>query len=45
MSKGRYTAAGKAIGFALEQTLRNAALMCSALGILKRLEHIICRQP
>ncbi|MDR1290030.1 MAG: DUF1016 N-terminal domain-containing protein [Planctomycetaceae bacterium] len=34
-----YTEAGKAIGFALEQTLRDAALTCSALRILKRLEH------
>jgi hypothetical protein len=35
-----YTEAGRAIGFALDQTFRDAVLTCSALGILKRLEHI-----
>jgi hypothetical protein len=32
-----YTEAGKAIGFALEQSLHVVALPCSALRILKRL--------
>jgi hypothetical protein len=31
----RYTVAGKAIGFALEQPLHVVALACSASGILK----------
>ncbi|MDR1290587.1 MAG: hypothetical protein LBK06_05240 [Planctomycetaceae bacterium] len=35
-----YTEAGKAIGFALEQPLHVVALPCSALRILKRLQHI-----
>ncbi|MDR1290899.1 MAG: hypothetical protein LBK06_06835 [Planctomycetaceae bacterium] len=35
----RYTEAGKAIGFALEQPLHVVALPCSALQILKRLQH------
>ncbi|MDR1290623.1 MAG: hypothetical protein LBK06_05425 [Planctomycetaceae bacterium] len=35
----RYTEAGKAIGFALEQPLHVVALPCSALRILKRLQH------
>jgi hypothetical protein len=34
-----YTEAGKAIGFALEQPLHVVALPCSALQILKRLQH------
>ncbi|MDR1291384.1 MAG: hypothetical protein LBK06_09285 [Planctomycetaceae bacterium] len=34
-----YTEAGKAIGFALEQSLHVVALPCSALRILKRLQH------
>jgi hypothetical protein len=34
-----YTEAGKAIGFALEQPLHIVALPCSALRILKRLQH------
>ncbi|MDR1291250.1 MAG: hypothetical protein LBK06_08615 [Planctomycetaceae bacterium] len=34
-----YTEAGKAIGFALEQPLHVVALPCSALLILKRLQH------
>ncbi|MDR1290523.1 MAG: hypothetical protein LBK06_04910, partial [Planctomycetaceae bacterium] len=38
-----YTVAGKAIGFALEQPLHVVALPCSALQILKRLQHIIHR--
>ncbi|MDR1289824.1 MAG: hypothetical protein LBK06_01335 [Planctomycetaceae bacterium] len=36
-----YTEAGKAIGFALEQPLHVVALPCSALRILKRLQHIM----
>ncbi|MDR1290450.1 MAG: hypothetical protein LBK06_04540 [Planctomycetaceae bacterium] len=36
-----YTEAGKAIGFALEQPLHVVALPCSALRILKRLQHIV----
>ncbi|MDR1289609.1 MAG: hypothetical protein LBK06_00260 [Planctomycetaceae bacterium] len=36
-----YTEAGKAIGFALEQPLHVVALPCSALRILKRLQHTI----
>ncbi|MDR1479814.1 MAG: hypothetical protein LBJ00_12850 [Planctomycetaceae bacterium] len=34
-----YTVAGKAIGFALEQPLRDATLVCPASGILKQLEY------
>ncbi|MDR0391013.1 MAG: hypothetical protein LBH59_03825 [Planctomycetaceae bacterium] len=34
---GKYTEAGKAIGFALEQPLHVVALPCSVLRILKRL--------
>ncbi|MDR1291706.1 MAG: hypothetical protein LBK06_10955 [Planctomycetaceae bacterium] len=34
-----YTEAGNAIGFALEQPLHVVALPCSALRILKRLQH------
>ncbi|MDR1290407.1 MAG: hypothetical protein LBK06_04315, partial [Planctomycetaceae bacterium] len=34
-----YIVAGKAIGFALEQSLHVVALPCSALRILKRLQH------
>ncbi|MDR1479153.1 MAG: hypothetical protein LBJ00_09440 [Planctomycetaceae bacterium] len=37
-----YTAAGKAMGFALEQPLHVVTLACSASGILKQLEHIYC---
>jgi hypothetical protein len=36
-----YTEAGKAIGFALEQSLHVVALPCSALRISKRLQHIM----
>jgi hypothetical protein len=36
--KRKYTEAGKAIGFALEQPLHVVALPCSALQILKRLQ-------
>jgi hypothetical protein len=35
-----YTEAGKAIGFALEQSFHVVALPCSALRISKRLQHI-----
>jgi hypothetical protein len=38
-SDTNYTEAGKAIGFALEQPLHVVALPCSALRILKRLQH------
>ncbi|MDR1479492.1 MAG: hypothetical protein LBJ00_11190 [Planctomycetaceae bacterium] len=34
-----YTVAGKAIGFALEQPLHVVAFACSALGILRQLQH------
>jgi hypothetical protein len=34
-----YTVAGKAVGFALDQPLHVVALLCSALRILKRLQH------
>jgi hypothetical protein len=37
--RDNYTEAGKAIGFALEQPLHVVALPCSALRILKRLQH------
>ncbi|MDR1291403.1 MAG: hypothetical protein LBK06_09395 [Planctomycetaceae bacterium] len=37
----RYTAAGRAIGFALEQPLHVVALARSASWILKRLQHIM----
>jgi hypothetical protein len=36
----RYTVAGKAIGFALEQPLHVVTLACPASGILKQLEYI-----
>ncbi|MDR1290419.1 MAG: hypothetical protein LBK06_04375 [Planctomycetaceae bacterium] len=36
-----YTEAGKAIGFALEQSLHVVALPCSALRISKRLQHSV----
>jgi hypothetical protein len=40
-----YTETGKAIGFALEQPLHVVALPCSALRILKQLQHIPKREP
>ncbi|MDR1477783.1 MAG: hypothetical protein LBJ00_02450 [Planctomycetaceae bacterium] len=38
-----YTASGKAVGFALEQPLRDVTLACSASGILEQLEYISLR--
>jgi hypothetical protein len=40
LKKIGYTVAGKAIGFALEQTLHVVAIASSASRILKRLQHI-----
>jgi exosortase/archaeosortase len=38
-SRKRYTVAGRAIGFALEQPLHVVTLTCSATWILKQLEY------